>query len=336
LELSSLFISYNRQDREIARRIKNALENQLQCETWWDEDIHAASQWNQAIDDALKNARCVVVLWSTNSVTSDWVLQEAAVGRTLGKLMPVQIDSCNIPSSFTHLQTPKLHNWQGDVLDAEFKKLTNGVKVFLQNNGLVFGNQIKKYGIGIVGASGAGKTTLVEDLKARIKSERTIEIETIQGVSRDVIKLGYPLGTDAHPESYVVLMRSHLSKLLEVKSKNKIFISERTLIDQYCYSRVNKNLPRPMVSDELINLMEHVWRLEREYYWKYIYLPINSQTKGRQKDGTPEYQSQINNEFKQILIEFGCDFITIDGVNQVRTDEAYRLIIKLSGLAGLA
>jgi energy-coupling factor transporter ATP-binding protein EcfA2 len=274
-------------------------------------------------------------LWSKLSVRSEWVIQEAGIGRVFDKLVPIQIDDCDIPLSFRHLQTIDFCNWPGDNENHNFNCLVNAITAHINNyknentitkGGMEIKHQARQYGIGIVGASGTGKSTLVRDIIEILKKNNSISIKTIQGVSRDVISLGYPLGQNAHPESYIVLMRSHVSRLLEVTSKNSIFISERTLLDQFCYSRVNKLLPRPMVKDELINLMEHIWHLERKYYWKYIYLPVVDDTRGKQKDGGKDYQQKIDSEFKKILDEYNCNFEEVKGSPVARAERAYEII----------
>jgi energy-coupling factor transporter ATP-binding protein EcfA2 len=336
--LRYIFLSYKREEKEKAEFIKNCLEETLRTRhinVWWDENIQAGKVWNKVLDNTVKDAHCVVVLWSNLSVKSEWVLQEAGVGRVFDKLVPVKIDNCDIPSSFKHLQAFNLCDWDRNNENNNFKSLVSAIMECIDNyenrniilkRAMEIEYQARQYGIGIVGASGTGKSTLVRDIREILKKNKSISIETIQGVSRDVISLGYPLGQDAHPESYIVLMRSHVSKLLEVTSKNLIFISERTLLDQFCYSRVNKSLPRPMVKDELIHLMEHIWHLERKYYWKYIYLPVVDDTRGKQKDGGNDYQQQIDTEFKKILVDYKCIFEEVKGSPVARAEQAFEII----------
>ena len=44
---------------------------------WWDKHIAPGKAFDRAISQALDTAKCIVVLWSNNSVTSDWVMEEA-------------------------------------------------------------------------------------------------------------------------------------------------------------------------------------------------------------------------------------------------------------------
>jgi hypothetical protein len=324
----TVFFSYKSEERQTAQSLMNALRAELGCSVWWDQDLQTGGQWSQEIDAAVQSAACVVVLWSKLSVQSQWVHQEAAVAKALGTLTPVQIEDCTIPVPYASIQSAHLKNWRGDVRDAEFVKLVSRVKACLdkKTSANYLPARVQPRGIGIVGASGTGKTTLVEDIK---QLNSTAPLLTIQGVSRWVIQSGYPLGMDAHPESYVVLMRSHISELLKVKETGDVWVSERTLLDQFCYSRVNSSLPRPSVRDELIDLMQYVWLLEREFYNFYLYLPIEPSTRGHAKDGDEKYQAKIDKEFKTLLHEFDIKYYEIKGGPVARARQANELIHRL-------
>jgi hypothetical protein len=246
------------------------------------------------------------------------------------KMAPVRIDDCKIPVPYADIQAADLLGWKGNIRDEEFVRLARRVKdclsrVLSTDHVYIFPNG-KANGIGIVGASGTGKTTLVEDV---IQLNSSTPLLAIQGVSRGVIDSGYPLGKDASPESYVVLMRAHIEALLRVKEKKKIFLSERTLLDQFCYSRANSRLPRPAISSALIDLMRTVWLLERGYYSFYLYLPIENATRGKGKDGDVQYQAQIDSEFKNILEENRINYHEIKGAPVKRAREASVLIDNL-------
>jgi hypothetical protein len=79
--MEDIFLSYAREDREVAAQITAQLES-LGWSVWWDREIPAGKTWRQLIEDALKNMRCLVVLWSNASIQSDWVREEADEGRS--------------------------------------------------------------------------------------------------------------------------------------------------------------------------------------------------------------------------------------------------------------
>ena len=64
---ASIFLSYAREDADAAGswRKRSASAGH---EVWWDEQIQGGSRFTSAIDQALKNAEAVVVLWSRSSV----------------------------------------------------------------------------------------------------------------------------------------------------------------------------------------------------------------------------------------------------------------------------
>src|SRR5262249_23922337 len=53
------------------------------------------------------------VLWSTHSVESDWVKEEAEEARAVGKLIPVLIEPVKPPVGFRSIQAADLINWDG-------------------------------------------------------------------------------------------------------------------------------------------------------------------------------------------------------------------------------
>ena len=59
---------------------------------WWDARIEGGAAFAKSIEAALEECDAVIVVWSAQSVGSDWVLDEAAKGRDLHKLVPVSFD----------------------------------------------------------------------------------------------------------------------------------------------------------------------------------------------------------------------------------------------------
>src|SRR3982751_5436276 len=78
-KLARVFLSYAREDERRARQIAGAIEK-AGHEVWWDRDLASGTRYSEEIEQALKDAVAVVVLWSKASVTSPWVRDEAAAG----------------------------------------------------------------------------------------------------------------------------------------------------------------------------------------------------------------------------------------------------------------
>jgi hypothetical protein len=110
--MADIFLSYANEDREMARAVAGLLES-AGCTVWWDRRIPAGRTWRSMIEEALRDMRCMVVLWSTHSVDSDWVKEEAEEARALGKLIPVLIEPVKPPVGFRSIQAADLTDWDG-------------------------------------------------------------------------------------------------------------------------------------------------------------------------------------------------------------------------------
>lgn len=110
--MATIFLSYSREDSGRVRPLAAALKKQGHT-VWWDEQVGGGDQFTQAIQDALDKADVVVVAWSSASVQSAWVRDEAAHGRDSGKLVPVSIDGSPPPLGFREYQAIDLSSWGG-------------------------------------------------------------------------------------------------------------------------------------------------------------------------------------------------------------------------------
>jgi adenylate cyclase len=106
-----IFLSYAREDADAARELADSL-GRAGHEVWWDQHIQGGSRFSRAIDQALKCAEAVVVLWSETSVESAWVQDEAAEGRDSGRLVPVLLDTCKPPLGFRQFQSVDMSRWR--------------------------------------------------------------------------------------------------------------------------------------------------------------------------------------------------------------------------------
>jgi hypothetical protein len=67
------------------------------------------------IEEALKRARCVVVLWSNHSIQSQWVWEEANDGLERGVLIPVLLEEVKPPMGFRSIQAIELFGDEGGI-----------------------------------------------------------------------------------------------------------------------------------------------------------------------------------------------------------------------------
>jgi len=105
---ADVFLSYDREDREKAAALARSLVTEG-LSVWWDRHIPPGKSFDTVIEEALAGARCVVVLWSANSVVSDWVKAEAQEGLRRQILVPALLDEgVRLPLGFRQLQAADL------------------------------------------------------------------------------------------------------------------------------------------------------------------------------------------------------------------------------------
>ncbi|WP_265570245.1 TIR domain-containing protein [Sphingomicrobium nitratireducens] len=125
--MSDIFISYKREDVSTAARIVAALEN-AGYEVWWDEAITPHQAWDATIEQQIAAARAVLVLWSPQSVDSDWVRTEAHYGQDHRKLVPAVIEECEIPLAFKLRQAVDLTGGTFTTDDPHWVKLLDWIE----------------------------------------------------------------------------------------------------------------------------------------------------------------------------------------------------------------
>jgi TIR domain len=110
--MADIFISYANEDRERARALAAALDA-LGWNVWWDHKIPAGKNFADVIEEAIANSRCVIVLWSEESIKSQWVRDEADEGKRRGKLVPAFLHRVAPPMGFRAIHSADLVNWDG-------------------------------------------------------------------------------------------------------------------------------------------------------------------------------------------------------------------------------
>ncbi len=108
--MADIFISYSKEDRSSALMLSAVLEAKG-WSVWWDRSLSAGDEFRDEIMKQLGIARAVIVIWSTNSVKSDWVRSEAGRAHASQKLIPVRLGAVeydDIPPPFDVLHTEDL------------------------------------------------------------------------------------------------------------------------------------------------------------------------------------------------------------------------------------
>jgi cellulose biosynthesis protein BcsQ len=115
-----VYLSYSAQDRQQGRAIQASLER-AGCVVFAPTDATAEAQagasLQQELTKALDRSDVVVVCWSTASISSQWVLAEAAEGLRRGVLVPVLLDDAPVPLGFRSIQAADLRRDGGGGID---------------------------------------------------------------------------------------------------------------------------------------------------------------------------------------------------------------------------
>src|ERR1043166_6142695 len=130
--MAEIFLSYANEDRETALRLSELLES-AGWTVWWDRRIPAGRTWRSILEEALGQMRCMVVLWSKNSIESDWVKEEAEEARAVGKLVPVLIERVKPPVGFRAIQAADLSRWDGSRDAPGARQLIADLKALIGN-----------------------------------------------------------------------------------------------------------------------------------------------------------------------------------------------------------
>jgi hypothetical protein len=117
---TDIFLSYARTDRPVARTFAECLGEEG-FTVWWDASLHSGETFDEVIEQKLRDARAVVVLWSPRSVASRWVRAEATLADRRNKLVPAIIEPCDRPIVFELTHTAELSDWHGDRSDARWR-----------------------------------------------------------------------------------------------------------------------------------------------------------------------------------------------------------------------
>jgi len=105
--VADIFISYSKKDHEEARLLAAYLEAEG-FSVWWDTSLKSGEQFRKVIMTELGRARAAIVIWTENSIESDWVQSEAGRAHADRKLIPVKakrLQYKDIPPPFDNMHT---------------------------------------------------------------------------------------------------------------------------------------------------------------------------------------------------------------------------------------
>ena len=125
--MAKIFLSYAHEDQAHAQRIVDALA-QAGLEAWWDHQIPPGSSWDEVIGKRIEAASVVIVIWSKQSVASNFVKEEAQIAYDAGKLLPAMVDQIEPPMGFRRVQAANLAGWRGDADNPQWRAMLEEVR----------------------------------------------------------------------------------------------------------------------------------------------------------------------------------------------------------------
>jgi hypothetical protein len=125
--MSDIFISYSSKDRPWVEQFAKTLEARG-WSVWWDRNIPTGGSFNAVIRKELSAAKCAIVVWSEQSVESEWVQAEAAQAKKQDKYLPVKINESEIPLGFTQRTFQSLVDWEAGIDHAGFSQLLKDIE----------------------------------------------------------------------------------------------------------------------------------------------------------------------------------------------------------------
>jgi adenylate cyclase len=124
--MADVFVSYARTDEAMAERVADALRADG-YDVWRDDQLPAHRAYADVIEERLKAAKAVVVLWSAEAARSQWVRAEADAARAWGTLIQATVDSTVPPLPFNQIQCADITDWDGKDDIPGWRKLKSSV-----------------------------------------------------------------------------------------------------------------------------------------------------------------------------------------------------------------
>src|SRR5215469_14978213 len=132
--MSEIFVSYAHSTAAQAQKSGEALRA-LGYGVWRDDELPAHRDYSEVIEERLRAARAVVVVWSAEAVKSQWVRAEADLAREAGTLVQLSLDGAALPMPFNRIQCADLTSWNGDLAAPGWRKVVASVSDLLGDKG---------------------------------------------------------------------------------------------------------------------------------------------------------------------------------------------------------
>jgi len=124
--MSHVFVSYARSDEVVAAHIADHLR-EVGYEVWRDDELPAHRSYAEVIEERIRGASAVIVLWSAEAAKSQWVRAEADTARSALTLVQATLDGNIPPLPFNQIQCADLKGWDGQHRSPGLRKLLASV-----------------------------------------------------------------------------------------------------------------------------------------------------------------------------------------------------------------
>src|SRR6476620_9212998 len=124
--MGHVFVSYARSDEDLAAEVADGLR-EAGYEVWHYDEFHAHRAYADVIEERIKGASAVVVLWSAEAAKSQWVRAEADAARAALTLVQASLDGSTPPMPFNQIQCADLKQWDGQESTGGWRKLIASV-----------------------------------------------------------------------------------------------------------------------------------------------------------------------------------------------------------------
>lgn len=164
--------------------------------------------------------------------------------------------------------------------------------------------------IAIVWSHWVGKTTLSKKISQKLNLD----------IIEDIVPIAHNMWFTINEETPIETQLRLAAKQLELERQYKGFITDKCLIDYYIYGKV-------LIDDQdLIRVLDKISSRNAKYDYMF-YLPIEFDIVD---DGLrpldPEFQKNIDIEYKQFLDKENIDYHTITGSVEEREEQLMQII----------
>ncbi|MEL7464221.1 MAG: toll/interleukin-1 receptor domain-containing protein [Pseudomonadota bacterium] len=122
-----VFISYKREERQLADILEDALVSKG-YRVVSDSHIGPSQDFGDAIDGMIRSAKCVLVVWTSASMASQWVKSEALLASQLGTYLGILAEPVSLRVDFNSVQS--IDAITGGI-ESNIEKIIASVKIFI-------------------------------------------------------------------------------------------------------------------------------------------------------------------------------------------------------------